>query len=480
MWPLLDSINHQMLRNTVNPTPQTPNVGLRWKIARLAESIDSKLADGSLLVDAADRKNCKRLREVLVERKPLSAFSGINVSTIANIELGRTNHRSTIAGYFKALLDYIDALSVKDRSLPDWLDFPIGTWANGTGTLCGLLDPELRAVGFHGESRKETLTGLKNWCTSDHPVALRSLKAEAGMGKTRLGVELCCQLVDSSDEGSAEPWSVGFVRPTRFPAGASPWSTANLAGRNLLMVFDYAGGPESLPLIKHLLPSLLEPPTRRTRLLFLDRTDFWLSELRSDSGFQALKRRHSISREFGEPDLGDAYGKDGRIGAFNSAVLGFKHQLQATGSVAVPANLDSPTFDRVLLLHMRALLAVTGPTQAEKMTEVLKECMDRECRQWLRRMAIRGLDPTHLPLVERVYSLVAIEGGATDHENALAVASQDKAFGSLPPFVQDRVIGVLHDCYGSSRLHIEPLRPDLLGEYFVTRRPTKPLHSREK
>lgn len=456
------------------------NIGLRWKIARLAESIDSKLADGSSFLDAEDHQNGKRLREVLVERKPLSAFSGITEATITNIEEGRTNNRSTIARYFKALLDYIDSLSVQERLLPDWLDFPVGTWAKGTGTLCGLLDPELRAVGFHGESRKEKLAGLKDWCTSDHPVALRSLKAEAGMGKTRLGVELCRLLVDSANEGAAEPWTVGFVRPTRFPAGASPWSTANFAGRNLLMVFDYAGGPESLPLIKHLLPSLLQPPARRTRLLFLDRTDFWLAELRSDAGFQALKRRHFISREFGEPDLGDAYGKDGRIGAFNSAVLGFKRQIQATGSVPIPANLDSPTFDRVLLLHMRALLAITGPTQADKMAEVLEECMDRERRQWLRRMAIRGLEPTHLPLVERVYSLVAIEGGATDHENALAVASQDKAFGSLPRFLQDQVIGVLHDCYGSSRLHIEPLRPDLLGEYFVTRRPAKTRHSREK
>ena len=457
-----------------------PSVGLRWKIARLAESIDSKLADGNSVLDDDDHRGAKRLREVLVERKPLSGFSGITEATITNIEEGRTNSRLTIARYFKALVDYIDSLSEQERLLPDWLDFPVGTWVNGTGTLCGLLDPELRAVDFHGETRKATLTGLKDWCTSDHPVALRSLKAEAGMGKTRLGVELCRLLVDSANEGTAEQWTVGFVRPTRFPAGASPWSTANFAGRNLLMVFDYAGGPESLPLIKYLLPSLLEPPARRTRLLFLDRRDFWLAELRLDSGFQALKRRHSISREFSEPDLGDAYGKAGRIGAFNSAVSGFQSKLQTTGAVPTPSNLNSPTFDRVLLLHMRALLAVTGPTQADKMAEVLEECMDREHRQWLRRMAIRGLDPTHLLLVERVYSLLALEGGAPEHDNALAVASQDKGFGSLPRFVQDQVIGVLHDCYASSRLFIEPLRPDLLGEYFVTKRPTRTRHSREE
>lgn len=457
----------------MNQPSSMPNVGLRWRIARLAESIAAKQVKGDVVLDDTDRDQAKRLRDVLVDRKLLSGFSGITVATIANIEDGRTNNPPTVARYFEALLSYIDSLSARDRLLPDWLDFPVGTWVNGTGTLCGLLDPELRSVEFHGDARNKVLKGLKDWCTTNHRVALRSLKAEGGVGKTRLGVELCRQLVDGIDVSTNEPWTVGFVQPGLFPAQESPWSTAQFVGRNLLMIFDYAGGPESLPVIKRLLPHLVEPSACRTRVLFLDRRDYWLAELRLDGGFEAVKRRHFISREFSEPDLGDAYDQGGRVRAFTAAVAGFHKKLGTKGSVPAPANLDSPTFNRVLLLHMRALLEVTGSTQAAEMREVLEECMDRERRQWVRRMEIRKVDASFLPLVEHVYWLLAAEGGVSTHEVALKVACTDAAFKSLARFFQDQVIGVLHDCYASSTRYIEPLRPDLLGEHFLSQPPTQ-------
>lgn len=457
----------------MNQPSSTPNVGLRWKIARLAESIGAKQAKGDVVLDDVERDQARRLRDILVDRKPLAEFSGITVATIANIEGGRSNNPPTVARYFEALLSYIDSLSAQDRLMPDWLDFPVGTWVNGTGTLCGLLDPELRSVEFHGDARKKALQRLKDWCTTDHKVALRSLKAEGGVGKTRLGVELCQQLTAGTDVGTNEPWTVGFVRPHLFPAEVSPWSTARFAGRNLLMIFDYAGGPESLPVIKRLLPHLVEPTACRTRILLLDRRDYWLAELLLQEGFQAVKRRHSISREFSEPELGDAYDKGGRAHAFATAVAGFQKKLETEGSVQAPANLDSPTFDRVLLLHMRALLAITGSTQAAEMKEVLDECMDRERRQWVRRMEIRKVDGSFRPLVEQVYWLIAAEGGVATHEVALKVACTDAAFNSLGRFIQDQILGVLHDCYASSARYIEPLRPDLLGEHFLSQPPTQ-------
>lgn len=452
--------------------------GIRWRLERFARALDQKLAGKVDKLSFAETEAMKDFRTTLgLSRKHLAEICGTTERTVENLETGVSNSQPTIREYFRSMLAYIDALSVPERRMPEWLDVPIGTWAKDQGSLSGLLDPEMRSVQFHGNSRKRLLKAMGDWCETEEPVQIQSVRADAGMGKTRLGVELCRKL-SSVDSGDAnDGWIVGFVRPQFFPKETSPWETANLRGQNVLLVFDYAGGPESLPVIKRLLPHLVEPPTKRLRILFLDRVDYWLSELRREKAYSDVHRKHGISRTFSQPEIGDAFDNGGREGAFTLAVKGFQDKLESKAQVATPSDLGKPLFARVLMLHMRALLATVGSNGSASEREILEECLDRERRQWEYRMSVRGVELHLFNLVEKVFWLISSEGGAVDIEQATRIASEDRAFASLPAYLQEPLLGVLHDCYASSGRYIEPMRPDLLGEYFIAKEPRPLKHA---
>ena len=103
--------------------------------------------------------------------------------------------------------------------------------------------------------------------------------------------------------------------------------------------------------------------------------------------------------------------------------------------------------------------------------------MDREHRQWVRRMEIRKVDASFLPLVEHVYWLLAAEG--VHSRSRLKVACTDAAFKSLARF-QDQVIGVLHDCYASGTRYIEAPASRSVGRAFPVAAPTQACRGRGK
>ncbi len=450
----------------------TPTIGIRWRIQRFAHSIEQKFRDHQLLSEADGEQMADFRKALGLTRSRLAKICHTSARTIENVETGTSNNPDTIERYFNSMLAFIDSLSAAENPIPPWLDLPIGTWNEDMDTLCGLLDPEMRAVPFHGHSRQKLRNELIEWSNSDRPVLIRSLRADAGMGKTRLAVELCRDLVGMGSGKLNTDWCAGFVRPEHFPTNQSVWSTGDFSNRKVLLVFDYAGGSHALPIIKRLLPFLVDPPTAKLRVLFLDRVDYWLSELRREKHYQDLDRRHGVSRGFAVTEMGDAYDGLGRNAVFESAFGVFRDKLQSKRAGFAPDDLDKPLFDRVLMLHMRALLEADGATGSDKERELLEECLHREERQWQRRMAAHGIKSHLFGLVKRAYSNISAEGGATSVSDARAIALQDKAFASLPAYLQDSLLKILHECYASSSRYIEPLRPDLLGEYFISK-PTR-------
>src|SRR5215469_13663281 len=69
-----------------------------------------------------------------------------------------------------------------------------------------LLRVDLRATTLVG--RERDLSALEAWLATDRPITLRCVTGRAGVGKTRLAIELCAH---------AEPvWTAGFSDHSQF------------------------------------------------------------------------------------------------------------------------------------------------------------------------------------------------------------------------------------------------------------------------
>ena len=71
-----------------------------------------------------------------------------------------------------------------------------------------LLRVDLRATTLVG--RDEDLAALQAWLASDRPVSVRCVTGRAGVGKTRLAVELC-------ERAERDGWTAGFAHHSQFP-----------------------------------------------------------------------------------------------------------------------------------------------------------------------------------------------------------------------------------------------------------------------
>jgi hypothetical protein len=82
--------------------------------------------------------------------------------------------------------------------------------------LKSCLDPFARFPRL--ESRTVELSSLANWATNERPISIKVLTGPAGIGKTRMAVELCNSL-------DAQGWVTGFLTPfylTRYADVLSP------------------------------------------------------------------------------------------------------------------------------------------------------------------------------------------------------------------------------------------------------------------
>lgn len=126
-----------------------------------------------------------------------------------------------------------------------------------------LLRVDLRATALVG--RDGDLAALGTWLASDRPVSVRCITGRAGVGKTRLAVELC-------EQAERDGWTTGFALYSQFPKfvkGSAGWRWV----KPTLVVIDYAAALAGA--LADLLKILARPETQaggqKLRVLLLER-----------------------------------------------------------------------------------------------------------------------------------------------------------------------------------------------------------------
>jgi tetratricopeptide (TPR) repeat protein len=336
-----------------------------------------------------------------------------------------------------------------------------------------LLRVDLRATTLVGRAAERS--ALDAWLESDRPVSARCITGRAGVGKTRLAIELC--------EGAAKAsWAAGFVQYGQFPefiryATEWRWSTPTL------VVIDYAAALARD--LRRWMEILARPETQsggeKLRLLLLER------HAERDLGWWGdLLRPVSLS-EPGPDELADPP-EPVQLQSL-SAVKDRRSLLaEIMGSAAKIANITpiplppmpgtNPDFDRrlgddtinneplyLMMAGMEAIrtgapaaLALTRADLAERAASRERERLNHLASQW----GISDKLLAHLALC------ITLQGGCDPNEALQLVIEEQRAmsFPEQAPATElvNRLTEALPIVGGNA---VDAVRPDLIGEAFL-------------
>jgi hypothetical protein len=132
-------------------------------------------------------------------------------------------------------------------------------------------------------------------------------------------------------------------------------------------------------------------------------------------------------------------------------------------------DLSAPLFERALLIHTYALLTVLGvpfEIRTKNSESFLEALWGREVRFLDGVMKSLAIDPMlHEAALQATAGITAI-GGATGPEHATGAIGALPVLRGASEYAIDALARLLHDVYGGAKW-IDPLQPDILGEYAV-------------
>lgn len=319
-----------------------------------------------------------------------------------------------------------------------------------------LLRADYGVVPFH--RREQELADLEGWSHQEAPLKVRLYTGPGGMGKTRLAFELCRRLRDQG-------WRVGFV-PNGLEAPPGEISEAILAqeGR-LLAVFDYAEERREL-----LVPFFVRALARRrgpTRILLLARAalDWWDGLKQEGEGVGDLLAGTRTARI---PLSPLAFEIEQRERSYRIAGDAFATALGRQPPGEPTEDPAAEHYERVLLLHMSALVAIEG-VEAKGELGVLDAILNRERRFWRQRVEQYGLPQALARAAGRAMALLTLGGGVANEREAVETFRSLAIFGGQPEANLVAVAHLLRSCYPGETRWIEPIQPDLLGEHLIQR-----------
>ena len=346
-------------------------------------------------------------------------------------------------------VDQKPGASNKERT-PEWLTIPDQPW---TGIPGALLRADLAIVPFHG--RDDELAALKEWAKGERKESVALVTGSGGMGKTRLARELCLEL-------RAEGILCGFVEPSDVDICIGFLrARANIP---MLLVMDYA------ETIGDRIADILKVVSKRNltalRILLLARgAGYWWTKLkRMGAGIgDHLTREPKKLRPL-------TLGIEARRHSYDLAASAFAERLKRPKPNSEPSDLGASDYERILVLHMAALLAAQGATvqdiHAQGMDSVLERVLAHEAEYWFKELDNRQLPKILEPGFERLVGIICGYGGARDQDEAVEVISKISFFSDQPRAIIEAIANILHDCYPGT-LWVEPIQPDLLNEYLV-------------
>jgi tetratricopeptide (TPR) repeat protein len=276
--------------------------------------------------------------------------------------------------------------------------------------LAALVRPDRGTVPFTG--RAAELGELRAWCVSDPPQAVRVLCGEAGVGKTRLALEMAAE--HRADGGE---WR---LVPAGEEANAVRAARAATAGP-LLLVVDRA---ETRPGLDELLRPVPDDPGP-VRVLLIARVlgEWWERLIRgSDPAMSQLLTETEplwlaapVSEDASDADLAEA------------AVPYFARAL----SVDVPERVTVEPADRrvpMFMIHAATLLALlrfstywVASLRVVIGDHVLEDLLEYEAHYWQRAASAAGL-PAEVALVKQVLAASSLLGAASVAEAADVIA----------------------------------------------------------
>ncbi len=289
--------------------------------------------------------------------------------------------------------------------------------------------------------REALLGDLKRWCEGEGRVGARLVHAAGGMGKTRLAVELCRRMRD-------EGWRVGFL-----PKGVGMDRFAMLVESDepVMAVIDYAEGRGQLrELLAVAAARNGEKGKKKLRLLLLARNaEEWWAYLRgSDGTVKELLSDEPVALKAveAEPEA-----------VFREAAKAFAKERNKKAPEGAVPGLADPRFERVLYVHMAALVAVEGgKIEADTLIE---DVLDHEQRFW--REQIERVDVDDM---RHVVAAITLTGGAASKTEARKIV---ELISGEP---NKKMALLLRDIYpGTAPQYVVGLEPDLLGEAMVWR-----------
>lgn len=328
------------------------------------------------------------------------------------------------------------------------------------------LEPRHQVVDFHPRPELEQ---LQRWCQdAASEQVVRLIMAPGGVGKTRLGLQLCRQM-------QGKGWIAGLLR-----SGASldvmigeVLAGAVKAGHRILVVIDYAETfTRDLPQV---VASLLRCPASSIRVLLLARnTGRWWESLAADAACGHLIDTNPLALS----NLGDdvLYNRQAVLtGAYRVFIrLILANQTKDDGQVPQELLALADQHSTILSLHALALNHVLNCLTPQPSPErhALQGIVMHERRYW-QQMATRAgiaFDPTdrladQVLLVPTLYSA----RGFADAEATLARIPH--LLDRFPGQIEDLTMA-LASVYPNTNPHRyrywDPLQPDRLGEILLT------------
>lgn len=319
-----------------------------------------------------------------------------------------------------------------------------------------LLRADYGVVPFH--RREQELDDLEAWSRNETPLEVRLYTGAGGMGKTRLAFEISSRLRDGG-------WRVGFVpQGLEVPPGEIAEAILGQEGP-LLTVIDYAEQRRDL-----LVPFLVRALARRqrpTRVLLLARAalDWWERLKEEGDGVGELL---AGARTVRIPLSPLAFDIEQRERSYRIAGDAFASTLEREFPDRLPEDLPAQHFERVLLLHMTALVAIDG-VEVKGEDGVLDAILKRERRFWRERVEQHGLPPALARAAGRGMALLTLGGGVASEGEAVDAFRSLRIFEGQPEANLVEVAHLLRSCYPGETKWIEPIQPDLLGEHLVQR-----------
>ena len=328
-----------------------------------------------------------------------------------------------------------------------------------------LLKAEYGIVPFH--HRRRELEDLAQWCFSDYRLAIRLYTGSGGMGKTRLAIEQCRQLHEKYQ------WITGFLHQKstlRQHEEAFHWLERLMTP--VLIVIDYAETR------RHELVILLRTAMRcstKVRIILLARAaNSWWNTLQTEGyGVGDLLMSRATTCCSLQP-LSMTLKE--REESYFLAADHFAQCLTREPVLTVPHDLSTDYFERVLLLHMQALIEIEGHQAEQNSQGILAVILNRERRFWEAQANERMLPRSLHKAIGMTMAHITLLGGVNDKIAALQIVDNIPLLAGSKRHERQAIVELLHSIYPSPafthdakhpRYYIDPLQPDLLGEYLV-------------